>query len=184
MQQTTNVASNTQCIAVTSRQPYMRLTFRSLQRSVTLPASQTLQHNLCQTWKSPVRSRLLSGLWCVLLFLEHRNFPGMNRQDARRAAQHVDDWLTDRHWNTEAESHFSREWNWGKERSYTPYTEPQRHPSVRDGHMSARSLTGLKISIHLFNISSIIYLSVRLTVYLSVHPSVRLSIQLSVCLYL
>ncbi len=116
MQQTTNVASNTQCIAVTSRQPYMRLTFRSLQRSVTLPASQTLQHNLCQTWKSPVRSRLLSGLWCVLLFLEHRNFPGMNRQDARRAAQHVDDWLTDRHWNTEAESHFSREWNWGKER--------------------------------------------------------------------
>ncbi len=102
MQQTTNVASNTQCIAVTSRQPYMRLTFRSLQRSVTLPASQTLQHNLCQTWKSPVRSRLLSGLWCVLLFLEHRNFPG-NEPPGRETRSATRGWLTDRqtlkHWS-------------------------------------------------------------------------------------
>ncbi len=104
-----------QTLAVTSRQPYMRLTFRSLQRSVTLPASQTLQHNLCQTWKSPVRSRLLSGLWCVLLFLEHRNFP-WNEPPGRETRSATRGWLTDRHWNTEAESHFSREWNWGKER--------------------------------------------------------------------
>ncbi len=64
----------------------------------------------------------------------------------------------------------------------TPYTEPQRHPSVRDGHTSARSLTGLKISIHLFNISSIIYLSVRLSIYQSIHMFVCLSISPSICL--
>jgi len=96
-------------------------------------------------------------------------------------------WMTD--WQTDTETLKLKVISHGNETearsgAVTPYTEPQRHPSVRDGHMSARSLTGLKISIHLFNISSIIYLSVRLSVYLSVHPSVRLSIQLSVCLYL
>ncbi len=107
--------------------------------------------------------------------------PGRETRSATRG------WLTDRQTDTETLklkviSHGNE--TEARSGAVTPYTEPQRHPSVRDGHMSARSLTGLKISIHLFNISSIIYLSVRLTVYLSVHPSVRLSIQLSVCLYL
>lgn len=172
--QTTNVTSNAECIAVTS-QPYISLTFRSLQRSVTLPASQTLQHNLCVKHgkvRSARGSCQGSGLCCYSRSIETSRESTDRTRDAQRNT-----WMTDR--QTDTETLKLKVISHGNETeagsgAVTPYTEPQRHPSVRDGHVSASSHIGLKYP----SISSIICLSVCIynCVYLSSCLSVYLSI--------
>ncbi len=89
-----------------------------------------------------------SGVCCYSWSIETSREWTARTRDAQRNT-----WMTDRQTDTETLklkviSHGNE--TEARSGAVTLYTEPQRHPSVRDGHMSAISLTGLKISIHLF----------------------------------